>query len=71
MLLVAKERYVSPYNIAMVYNGLNERDQVISWLERGLEVRDPRMIFLRVEPKWHNLNGDPQFEAIVKKVGLP
>lgn len=71
MLETTKDSYVSPYNVAMVYNGLNERDQVISWLKRGLEMRDPRMIFLRVEPKWHNLNGDPQFEGIVIKVGLP
>lgn len=71
LLAAAKERYVSPYNIAMIYNGLDERDEAIMWLERGLEVHDPRMIFLSVEPKWHNLKGDPRFEAIVRKVGLP
>lgn len=70
MLETARERYVSPYNIAMIYNGLGDREQTLSWLERGIEIRDPRMIFLKVEPKWKNLNGDPRFENIVSKVGL-
>lgn len=71
LLAISKEKYVSPYNVAMIYNGLDERDKVITWLERGIEVHDPRMIFLTVEPKWHNLKGDPRFDAIVRKVGLP
>jgi TolB-like protein/tetratricopeptide (TPR) repeat protein len=71
MLATAKERYVSAYNIAMIYNGLGDREQTLAWLERGIELRDPRMIFLTSEPKWHNLKGDARFAAIISKVGLP
>lgn len=70
-IAISKERYVSPYNIAMIYNGLDEREQVIAWLQRGIEVHDPRMIFLTVEPKWNNIKGDHRFDAIVRSVGLP
>jgi len=66
----SKEHWVSPYSIALVYNGLADREQTLSWLERGVEQRDPRMVFLRAEPKWKNLRGDPRFEKILRAVGF-
>ncbi len=63
--------FVSPYNIALAYNGLGEPDESIKWLERGIEQRDPRMTALVVERKWNNLCDDPRFKEILRKVGFP
>jgi Flp pilus assembly protein TadD len=71
LLKSASERYVSPYNIALIYNGLGERDKTLAWLERGYEQRDQKMVFLKVEPKWNNLRADPRFQSLVRRVGLP
>ena len=30
---LSKERFIPPYHIAVVYNGLGERDEVFTWLE--------------------------------------
>jgi len=70
LLKLSKERYVSPYNIALVYNGLDERDKTLAWLEKGYEQRDPKMTFLKVEPKWNNLRDDPRFQVLLRRVGL-
>lgn len=70
ILALSKERWISPYSTALLYNGLNDRDQCLSWLEKGLAERDPRMVFLKVEPKWNNLRDDPRFQRIMKEVGL-
>jgi len=70
LLKLSKERYVSPYNIALVYNGLGERDETLAWLERAYEQRDARMTFLKVEPKWNNLRDDPRFQDLLRRVGL-
>jgi len=32
--------------------------------------RDPRMVFLKVEPKWNNLGGDLRFQKILAAVGF-
>ncbi len=32
LLKLSTERYVSPYNIALIYNGLDERDKTLDWL---------------------------------------
>ena len=71
LLRLSKENYVSPYNIAMIYNGLDKRDETLAWLERGFVQRDVRMTFLKVEPKWNNLRSDPRFQDLLRRVGLP
>ena len=52
--LQASEKYVPPYNIAVIYNGLGETGNALDWLERACEHRDVRLSFLRVDPKWES-----------------
>ncbi len=70
LLKLSTERYVSLYNIAMIYNGLGERDKTLEWLEKGYQQRDPRMVFLKVEPKWNNLRSDSRFQDLLRRVGF-
>ena len=70
LLKLSTERYVSSYNIALIYNGLDERDKTLDWLERAYKERDPKMVFLKVEPKWNNLRDDPRFQDLVRRIGL-
>jgi len=70
LLKLSKERYVSPYSIAMIYNGLGKREETLAWLERGYQQREPRMVFLKAEPKWNNLRDDPRFQDLLRRVGL-
>jgi tetratricopeptide (TPR) repeat protein len=70
IMTLGKERWISPYSTALLYNGLGDREQTISWLEKGLADRDPRMVFLKVEPKWNNLRNDSQFQKIMTGVGF-
>jgi len=71
LLKRSTEGYVPPYHIALVYNGLGERAEAIAWLERGYKERDPKMVFLKVEPKWNNLRDDPHFQDLMRRVGFP
>jgi TolB-like protein/Flp pilus assembly protein TadD len=70
LLKLSTQRYVSPGNIALAYNGLGERDKTFTWLERGFEQRDAKMVFLKVEPKWNNLRDDPRFQDLLRRVGF-
>jgi TolB-like protein/DNA-binding winged helix-turn-helix (wHTH) protein len=64
------ERYIPPYNFALVYNGLGEREEVFAWLERGIEQRDPKMLFLKGGPQWKNLRDDPRLQNLLRRAGL-
>jgi hypothetical protein len=67
---LSTERHVPPYNIALVYNGLDQREETLDWLEKGYEQRDVRMTFLKVDPKWNNLRSEPRFIALIKRMRL-
>jgi len=70
LLRLSAERYVPPYNKALVYNGLGKSKDALDWLERGFAERDPRMVFLKVEPKWNNLRADPRFIDLLQRMRL-
>jgi serine/threonine-protein kinase len=71
LLKLSTARFVPPYHIALIYNGLGETDKALAWLEKGYEQRDPKMAFLKVEPKWNNLRTDPRFQDLLRRVGFP
>ncbi len=68
---LSKERPVSPYNIACIYAGLDDKDQAFEWLERGYKERTFYMVLLNTETTLDNLRGDPRFKDLIKRVGLP
>lgn len=68
LLKSSATKYVSPYNIALIYNALDERENSLEWLEKAFVQRDPKMTFLKVEPKWNNLRGEPRFVDLMKRM---
>lgn len=71
MVKASAEKYVSAASIALVFNGLGDREKTFAWLERALLERDPRLVWLRVDPVWNNLRSDPRFEAVLRRLGSP
>ncbi|MBA3515598.1 MAG: hypothetical protein H0T77_14650 [Pyrinomonadaceae bacterium] len=69
-LKLSTTRYVPPYTIALVYNGLGEREKALDYLEKGYAEKDLRMVFLKVEPKWNNLRSDSRFISLIKRMRL-
>jgi len=65
---ISQQRYVPPYFAALIHNALGERNTTLTLLEKGLDVRDVRMAFLKVDPRWNNLRSDPRFVAIMNQM---
>ncbi|HET6796841.1 MAG TPA: tetratricopeptide repeat protein, partial [Gemmatimonadales bacterium] len=68
---LAKERYVSSYEIAAIYVGLGEKESAFQWLSRAYEERSGWLPYVNVEPRLKPLHSDPRFQELVGKVGLP
>ncbi len=65
----SKQRYVSPYNLALIQIGLGQKDEAIQLLEETYEDRNGYdLAFIKVEPLLDPLRGNPRFEALVQKV---
>jgi DNA-binding winged helix-turn-helix (wHTH) protein/TolB-like protein len=70
LLKLSTETYVPPYNLALAYNALGERERALEYLEKGFAEKDVRMAFLKVEPFWHNLHSEPRFLNVLKRMGI-
>jgi len=68
---LSKKRYVSPYNFACIYAGLNDKDQAFEWLERTYQERAFFMTQLKVDTVLDNLRPDPRFKDLLKRMNLP
>jgi len=68
---LSQDRYVSPYGVAIVYVGLEDREQAFHWLERAYNEQNTELTFLRVDPRLDPLRDDPRFQELLKKVGFP
>jgi len=66
-----KSRYVDPSLIALVYIGLEEKDQVFQWLDKAYEVHSNPLEYLLIDPSYDPIRSDPRFSVLVKKIGLP
>ncbi len=66
----AKKAYVSQASLALVYAGLNEREQAIACLEKAMAARDGSLLFLRVHPFLDPVRGDLRFVGLLGKIGL-
>jgi len=55
--------------IALMYVGLDEKDQAMTWLEKAYEERFNPSILLR--PAFDPLRSDPRFQNLVRRIGLP
>jgi TolB-like protein/DNA-binding winged helix-turn-helix (wHTH) protein/Tfp pilus assembly protein PilF len=66
------KQYVSPTNLALVYNALGERDRAFALLERAYSAHDQQLVWIGLEGK-HDpvLRSDPRFQDLLRRVGLP
>src|SRR5262249_51532500 len=54
--------------IALIYTGLDKKDQAMAWLEKAYEERFNPSILLR--PAFDPLRSDPRFQDLVHRIGL-
>ena len=66
----SKQRYVSPYCVAMIYAGLADKDQAFEWLNKAYEARSEHLTWLKVDARMNPLRSDPRFAEMMRRVGL-
>ena len=70
MIELSKQRFISPYFIAIINAGLGQNDEVFKWLEKAYEERDHWMPSLKVFPVLDSVRSDPRFKALLVKMNL-
>jgi DNA-binding winged helix-turn-helix (wHTH) protein/TolB-like protein/lipoprotein NlpI len=68
---LSKRRFVTAYGKALVYAGLGDKEQAFAWLEKAFAERSHWLVWLRLDPRWKSLRGDPRFAALIERMNYP
>jgi tetratricopeptide (TPR) repeat protein len=67
----ARQGYVSPWDLAVAYAWLGDREGTLKQLETAYRERSARLVFLQSDPFFDFVHSDPRYQALVKQMGLP
>jgi serine/threonine-protein kinase len=70
MTTMAKTRHVTPHHLAFVQAGLGHKNEALALLEMSYEQHDAPLAFLKVDPRWDPLRGDPRFQQLLHELHL-
>jgi tetratricopeptide (TPR) repeat protein len=66
---LSKQRYVSPYYVALIYTGLGDKDQGLEWLRKASEDGSNQLAArIKVEPMFDSLRSDPRFSDLLRRM---
>ncbi len=68
----ARTGRVSTFEFADLHARLNERDQTLALLEKGVNERDPLLLLMaQSDPAFDFLHADARYRSLIQKMGLP
>jgi len=67
---LSNERYVSPYDIALIHTALGETDEAFRWLEKAYDQCVEWMIYTNVDPRLDPLRTDARFSSLLERLGF-
>ena len=67
----AEQKYVAPYFFAGIHIGLGENDTALEYLEKCYQEHSHWLIYLHIDPCMDSLRGNPRFQDLLQRVGLP
>jgi tetratricopeptide (TPR) repeat protein len=50
---------------------LGDREKALQWLEEAYRERVSYLVFIGQTPEFESLHGDPRFEELLRRIGLP
>ena len=58
------------YFTALFYSGTGQKEEALLWLEKAYDSHDTELTWLKVDPMFKSLHGDPRYEDLLKRVGF-
>jgi TolB-like protein/DNA-binding winged helix-turn-helix (wHTH) protein/Tfp pilus assembly protein PilF len=70
LLELNRRQEVGAEAIIWAYLGVGNNDQALAWLEKAYAQRSPALTYLKVDPRYDPLRGDPRFQGLLRRAGL-
>ena len=71
LLAESKGKYVSPYDIAVIYTGLDDKERALEWLNHAYEERAGFLIFVNSDPRFKPLRSEQRFQDLLRRMRFP
>jgi tetratricopeptide (TPR) repeat protein len=66
-----KTALAPPYQVALIFANLGEKDKAFEWLERAMEEHSVQVMFLKVDPACDPFRSDPRFQNLLRRMNFP
>jgi serine/threonine protein kinase/tetratricopeptide (TPR) repeat protein len=67
----SKNKYVSAYDIATVYAGLEDMRTALAWLDKAYDEHSGFMPYVSLDPRLKPLRREARFQDLLQRMGLP
>ncbi len=67
---LSRRAYVSPYEKAVIYAGLGDKDETLKYLQKAFDERSLAGPMLRFDPRLNDLRTDARFQDFMRRVGV-
>jgi len=71
LLTRGKQSYASPFDIALIYVALGDKEAAFSWLNKAVADRSTWLVYSKWEPRLDPLRNDKRFGDMIQRIGLP
>lgn len=69
---LSKTKYIASYDIAQIHAGLEEKDQVFTYLQKAYEENARKeLLGIRDDIAFDLIRSDPRYEELMRKIGFP
>ena len=66
---MARQKYVRPYDIAVIYAALGQKDETFALLDKAYEERS-FMLLVKADPAFDKVRSDPRFQTLLQRMNL-
>jgi tetratricopeptide (TPR) repeat protein len=67
----SKQHYVSSFEFATIYAGLDDSDSAMLWLEKSYRERESQIPFIESDDRFNSLHADARYQNLIHRLGLP
>ncbi|PYS67520.1 MAG: hypothetical protein DMF73_19160 [Acidobacteria bacterium] len=60
----------APLGVAMVYAGLEDKNQTFTWLQKAFDQREADLALVQVDPIFDSLRADPRYLDLLRRMKL-
>jgi tetratricopeptide (TPR) repeat protein len=67
---MATQRYISAYDIAVIYAGLSDKEKAFNALERACEERSTWLALINADSRFDSFHAEPRFRDLLRRLRL-